>query len=281
VIITITIPVVTGKMLGDVLESINFQEYKNYEVIIINDRGIDLVSNIAKKYGAKEIIEHGSLLKARYIGAKASSGTHILQLDESRKLMNPCILKEIAKNEADAVFIREAENVFNFITEAAAIDKRISYSAVNIQRNKLYILPRLYRRDILMQSLESLKSKLGPLFDEITAPEDLLVYKEALPFIKKVEIIEEPFIMHYGDSKLREVVRKYYRYGSNVAMLSGTIYDGTSEFSILSRLDNRVGKGEKFRDLSMVILLWGIRYMAFKVGVLSQRMRTFYYGLRK
>ena len=91
--ITITIPVINGFHLEEVLNSISLQTFTDYEVVVINDSNDKTVSSLIKKYGGRELISNGSLLKARYIGANNAKGDYILQLDETRIIMDNTLFR--------------------------------------------------------------------------------------------------------------------------------------------------------------------------------------------
>ena len=64
------------------LESIFMQNYKNYEIIIVDNNSIDQTIEKAKNYGVKKILNIGNYLpgKALNLGIKKSSGEYIVCL---------------------------------------------------------------------------------------------------------------------------------------------------------------------------------------------------------
>lgn len=276
--ISITIPVVSGKHLRKVLESIRSQNFQEYEVVVVNDRSDNNISEIVKEFDSKEIRMSGTLMMARYFAALASVGEFVLQLDETRILNGQEALKNLSTKKADCVFIKETENVTNMLTKAAAIDKIKSFSELSISLGKPYVLPRYYRRDILCGAFDSLKLKLGSVFSKLPGAEDLLIYHEALPRLNKIEIANAPLIVHFGDDTIRKVVRKYYRYGTHFALLSGTAYQSLGYVSIRERFGTRFNGYERFRDLILVLGLFGIRGTSFFLGksVLQHRLKHNY-----
>lgn len=269
--ISITIPVVSGTHLNEVLDSIILQTYCDYEIIVVNDKNDSEISRLARKVGAKVINIHGSLLTARFAALSQATGEYVLQLDETRLLSSQNVLEILAGKNLDVAFINEKEVVKNLISEVSSIDKYIGFNEHNVMNGKRYLLPRYYRKDIIMKAMKKLRENLGELFDELTAPEDLLTYTEAKPFIKKIEIIEDRLITHYGDDSLKKIVRKYFRYGTNFAMLSETSYKDIGHISIAERLSGRINRLENTRQAVFVLSLWFIRGGSLLLGYIVQK----------
>jgi len=264
--ISITIPVVSGHHLTEVLDSIYSQKYQDFEVIVVNGSNGSTVADILNSYDVKEVKLDTSLIESRLVSAGMAAGEHVLQLDETRKLVDSTVLEMLSSKATDVVFINETEVISNFLTKAAAIDKLKSFSTLNIRSERPYVLPRYYRTSLLRNSLAGLKIKLGPVFSILTAPEDLLVYIESRPSIRSVGMIEKPAIIHYGDRTISSVVRKYYRYGTNFSLLTSTQYESVEHVSIAERLKGRLHGYDSFSELLMVLALWGIRGTSFFIG---------------
>ena len=87
-VISIIIPVYNGeKFIGNCVESVLLQTYKEIQVIVIDDGSKDNTLNILKKYAEEdsriEIIhkENGGVSKARNIGIDSSKGNWIIFID--------------------------------------------------------------------------------------------------------------------------------------------------------------------------------------------------------
>jgi len=264
--ISITIPIVKGTYLREVLESIKSQTWKDYEIIGVNDTGNQYVSELLKEYGAKEIVLHSGSLYARYIASVQAKGDYILLLDETRFFVDNECLREISENQADVIFLKEMDVTENFWTRASAIDKDYSFSEYSINEDRGYILPRCYKKDVLISAMENVKLNLKDKFFELTAPEDLLTYEEAKRMIKSKKIIKRTILMHYGDASLKQIIKKYYRYGKDYGSLLGTKYFNIKQIGIIQRIKGRLNKKIKISELFLLILLYTARGIPFVIG---------------
>ena len=66
-------------------------------------------------------------------------------------------------------------------------------------------------------------------------------------------------IRHYGDTRLSQIIKKYYRYGKTLKVLRGTTYNA---FTKISRKRRRICKGNKFA----LYLLYLARGIPFLIG---------------
>ena len=267
--ISIVIPVVHGKYLDMVFKSIVNQSYSDYEVIVINDRSDHIISDIIKSYGFKELKYKGSLIEARYIGALSAKGNYILQLDETRQLTKNYALDKLNSINADVIFIYETEIITNYLSKAAAIDKRISFNDRNIDEKMPFVLPRYYKKEIIIESHKNLIRKLEDSYSKILAPEDLLVYTEARQLIKKVGKIDEALIAHHGDKRALQIAKKYFRYGRSTALLRHTVYSELSQPSLYERYWVKLSNVNSFLEFAYLFPLWGIRGFSFLMGLRS------------
>ena len=90
--------------LPALLKSIKKQTFKDYEIIVADNKSRDKTKKIANKYGCK-IVKGGLPGKARNIGAKSAIGDVILFLDADTELKNKDFLdkaiKEFTKRKLD------------------------------------------------------------------------------------------------------------------------------------------------------------------------------------
>ena len=272
--ISIILPVVHGRYLEEVLKSINFQTYDSYEVIAVNNNGDHHISSILADYGAYEIIESGSLFRARYISLMKSEGSKIFFLDETRSLITDNALEIISKNNSEIIFINENEVTINLMSKALSIERRNVFSIENINSLRPYVLPRVYDRQLVQKSLDLVKKNLGPVYHWATImPEDLFIYYEARRLSDNFSIETRPLIKHYGDFTLRDTVRKYYRYGRGFGIAAFTPYSDLSRLSALQRLTGRKNISKSIKDTFLLFLALGLKGVPGLIGEKSEKIR--------
>lgn len=104
------------KNLPNLLNSIKKQSFKDYEIIVADNKSKDKTKSIAKKFGCK-IVDGGLPPKARNNGAKKAKGGYLLFLDADVILENNFLLNtisEIQKRNLDiaTVYIKPLSNKF-------------------------------------------------------------------------------------------------------------------------------------------------------------------------
>lgn len=266
-----------GRYLEEVLKSIDSQSYDRYEVIAVNDSGDINISKIITNYGVYEIIESGSLLKARYLASMKSKGSQVFFLDETRPFITVDALEIISKNNSDMIFVNEKEVSTNLISKASSIERQSIFSIENIRSLKPYVLPRVYNRQLVMKSLDLVRNKLGPVYEWARImPEDLFIYYEARKLSNNFSIETRQLMKHYGDFTLRDVVKKYYRYGRGFGISSFTSYRNIVNLSVHERLIGRLNASKNFKDTSLLILFIGLKGFSGILGEKSEKMRIRY-----
>lgn len=95
------------RWISSCLSSINDQEYRDYEVIIVDNNSIDQTTSKAKKYGVKKILEIKDYLpgKALNLGIKHSAGKYIVCLSvHCIPVNNQWLSKLVSSLEEDSTF---------------------------------------------------------------------------------------------------------------------------------------------------------------------------------
>jgi len=137
----------SDKTLVSMIDSVLYQTYKNFELILINDGSKDNSSNIIKKYLKKDkrIVlidkENSGLTKSLNIGLKRVKGDYIARLDADD------IWKK-DKLEKQMKFLEENKDYFLVGTAYDEIDEEGSVIYVN-QRTKLLITDNIIRENIV------------------------------------------------------------------------------------------------------------------------------------
>ncbi|WP_287689614.1 glycosyltransferase family 2 protein [Metallosphaera javensis (ex Sakai et al. 2022)] len=262
--ISIEIPVLHGKYLRDVFESIRSQSFQDYEVIIVNS-GPPLISDLIKEYGFKEVEgKNSKLLHARYQAHLESHGDFSLILDETRYLEKNALLK-LSSLKSDMTIIHEtevAEGGKSIWVKGAQLDKDNIIYCNSVESIKGFALPRYFNSKILSKSFTSLLNNLGEKFYDVVFPDHELIYYEASKISSDVNIVKDPLIYHYGDSSLFEILRKYYRYGKTINVLRGTKYNN---FLSIKRKKRNICKGT-IKDKLILYILYLSRGIPFILG---------------
>ncbi|QXJ31862.1 glycosyltransferase family 2 protein [Saccharolobus shibatae] len=258
--ISIEIPVIHGKYLNHLFESIRSQSFQDYEVTVVNSSSDENVSDLISQYGFKEVKEKVKLLKARYLAHHHSKGDYALLLDETR-ILRKDTLPILSTLNHDMTIIGEEEIGDSFWVRLANLDKENIMECNTSEAIKGFALPRFFRREILDRTFDKLKENLKEKFDEIVFPDHELIYYEASRVSNDVISLKDKLIMHYGDAKLSEIIRKYYRYGKSLKVLKETPY---SNLIRVSRKKRNICKGNKF----FLYLLYVTRGIPFILGYL-------------
>src|SRR3989344_8712585 len=96
-------------VISNILESINKQTYRNFEIILIDNQSSDRTLNIAKKYTKKVFTKGPERSAQRNFGVEKARGEYVLILDADMVLTQK-VLEEAVKlfkmeKEAGAVVI--------------------------------------------------------------------------------------------------------------------------------------------------------------------------------
>ncbi|AGJ62326.1 glycosyltransferase [Saccharolobus islandicus] len=259
---SIQIPALHGKYLREVFESIRGQTFQDYEVVVVNSGG-GVVTDLVREYGFKEVRKDVKLLEARYLANLESRGDYALLLDETRPLRRDA-LELLSKNLHDMVIIGERELGNSFWVKAAQLDKDNIMSCNSPEAIKGFALPRLFKRNLLTTALERLREGLGEKFSQVIFPDHELIYYEASLLSSDIFVFKEELIYHYGDVSLRDIIRKYYRYGKSLKVLKGTPY---SFMTSISRKRREICKGGIY-DRVALYMLYLARGIPFLLGEL-------------
>jgi glycosyltransferase involved in cell wall biosynthesis len=144
--------------LAKCLESIKNQTYKNIEVIVVDKFSKDRTVEIAKKFGAKVIVEMLNKPEARNYGILKSKGKYVILADADFVFENSLVeeaVKIFEEKRVDALFIDEVYYGKSFWRNCRNLEKMI-YSG-----NELIESPRAYRREVFKRVLFDEKNE-GP-----------------------------------------------------------------------------------------------------------------------
>lgn len=186
------------------------------EVIVVDSYSTDGTDKIAREEGATLLQVKGTRLKARIEGAKIASAEYIINLD-SDMLLAEGILQKIPK--AEAIALGEITIGNGITARMMKTDRKITQE--KYQENLKIeggVIPRVYRRDILLEAYNKIPEKLLSL----QAFEDSLIYY--LSRAKDVKFVKDA-VYHIEDETLLNLMKKWYKYGKNAKLLKGTEFE--------------------------------------------------------
>lgn len=236
--ISICIPVKHGHYILELLDSIFNSTYKNFEVIISDATPGKKISEIIGTYNVKNIIvpSNTSLLLGRMIPHKQASGDYELLLDETR-IISENLLERLAKLKYDMIAIAEEEIVKNYWSYLANLDKN-GISNIYDPITNGYILPRYYKRSILDEGFKNLERKISEeILNKIIYGDHHIIFYEAFKISQNMFYLKDKLIKHYGDYSLKEIIKKYHRYGYSSRILIGTSYEFVLKYNSHKRKD--------------------------------------------
>lgn len=182
------------------LDSLAFQTYKDFEVIIVTFPNTSKVlSPLLKKYSFVKILT-GSWKKAaaRNIGAKKAKGEYIYHLDADMaptpQVLSECIKK--AEEGAEAIIIPDEEAPrAHFISKCRALERRILYGS------GVAITPLFFKRSFF--------EKVGGYDENLDPMDDWNLHLTLRKVGVKSESIQAPVLVKETTSFKRALKRKY------------------------------------------------------------------------
>ncbi len=191
----------SAKTLGECLESIKKQSYKNIETIIVDNCSIDNTLEIVKKF-ATRFFNYGPERSAqRNFGAKNACGRYILYLDADMVLSKGVITECVEKCEGNgyaALYIPEKIIGKGFWIKVRDFE-RAFYNATCIDA------VRFVRRDKFLE--------IGGFDESLTGPEDW-DFDRRINQVCAVSIIESPIYHNEQDFNLKRYLDKKAYYAS-------------------------------------------------------------------
>lgn len=262
---SICIPVLNDTHIKACLDSIFANKFQDFEVIVNDASEHFYVSEWISDYDVKIIRKKTKSFESRMISANASTGNRIIFFDDSRICQNT-LLYRLSIMFQDMIVISERDIGKGILVKLSNLDKRgFSESRVKINplKNKS-VIPRVYKRDILIEALRSINANLTPVIVKNIVGLDLeIIYYQAFKISQNIGVISTPEILHYGDENLKSIFYKYYRYGLTQRMLTETIYNE------LANLSGRNRSSLYIRDRILSLPLQAIRGIPFILGYIS------------
>ncbi|HAH22101.1 MAG TPA: hypothetical protein DCL49_14530 [Candidatus Omnitrophica bacterium] len=198
----------SAKTLIKCLNSVKKQTYENIEIVIMDSYSKDRTLEIAKEYGAK-IVFAPTLATARKAGSEASRGDYIFILD-SDQILEPDVIERCVRACEDegydgvTLFERSLITKNTFVERVIAYDKEIFHSLHDDDPIKGTAIPRFFRASYF-KKVEFEKNP--PITFEHT-----IIHHKIVEMGAKIKFVNA-YIWHHETTTIREVARKFYRYG--------------------------------------------------------------------
>lgn len=159
-----------ASFVGDTLESLASQTYKNFEVVCINDGSQDETLSVLQQWKERNLLDmqiisqqNGGVSRARNAGIRAAQGKYLLFLDAD-DLYHPTYIQRLCEtmqnSDADVVYCWLSRNPEVLSSEYHTVPV-ICQNQEEAMRNLLYRMPEigfycyLYRKDwIVRENLE-------------------------------------------------------------------------------------------------------------------------------
>lgn len=194
------------KVIGRLLKSISSQTYKDYEVILVDNKSSDKTLSVAKKYNVKTYTKGPERSAQRNYGAYKSSGSYLLFLDADMEL-SPNVLKSCAdhikKTKSKIITIAEMTVGDGLIPRTRRFEREMYMGEENFE------VPRLFERDAFFE-FEGYDTNL-------TGPEDY-----DLPFRMRKKYkstrINDYIYHHEENATLGSLLRKKFYYAGQGAL---------------------------------------------------------------
>ena len=261
------------KSLKNSLESIVRQSYDSFEIVCANSSSLSSISKILDDYSVKHI-EVGSIrhLRGREVSHSLSNGKYSLMMDSTRLLEYSTleILREYIKN-FDMIAIKEGSIGSGFWVKQAKIYKSISENNAHfdkiIEKIPSYILPRLYKSDLLGKVFNSLRQKISnDLFNSIGYGEHHIIFQEAISITNSFFYYKDTeLVLHYEDHSTASIYRKYRNYGKDQKILNKISQYNASNLASHVR---SLSMNQVLGNLVCIPLI-SLRSISFLVGMLS------------
>jgi glycosyltransferase involved in cell wall biosynthesis len=196
----------SANTLGNTLESINNQTYRNYEIIIVDNYSTDDTVAIAKQYTNKIYIIGPERSAQINFGIKNAHGKYIYRVD-SDWIIEPTVLEQAIKKCEDEGF--DAILVHSNDDPTISFWGRVrNFEKIMYLEDDLNVAAGFIRKDVL--------DKVGYFDEKIIAAEDYDLHNRIVAAGYKVGRINAKAV-HIGVPRsLMELIKKHYYYGTTL-----------------------------------------------------------------
>lgn len=225
-LVTISIPTYnSANFLGLCLQAVKNQSYKHIEINIVDGGSSDTTTEIAKKFGVKDIIvSKGSLMKARFEGAKKSRGLYVLILDSDQIISKDTIKKcidEVNKKNDMVILEEDVYSKKTFLEKLFHLDRKLVHTAKDFDPYTSVILPRFFKRSLLLKAYNNVPKYV---IKKASLQDHAILYLETWKLTKNIGYVKNA-VRHMEPSTFKELWRKFYRWGYLSISVDSTVYD--------------------------------------------------------
>lgn len=190
--VSVIVPVYnTSKYLEKCLDSLLKQNFKDYEIIVVNDGSTDdsekIILNYQKKYSNIKYFykENGGLSSARNYGIKKARGTYLAFVDSDDYVTNDFIKKMydgITANNSDMLVCE-----FNYDYGNGNICRSYSNLDYTSDIKKKYLLTppmaviRMYKKDLF----QKIKFQEGIFYEDLEINPKMVLYTDKISFLNE------------------------------------------------------------------------------------------------
>jgi glycosyltransferase involved in cell wall biosynthesis len=261
----------SASTLGRCLEAVTAQGVE-LEVIVADDNSTDGTLEVARRYGATVLTGPLPLLEARYQAARASSAEIVLLLDADQFLQPGALvesLQMLATHDALALEERSA-NPTTWVSRLFEADRRLLHALPehHLDSARGTILPRVFRRSTLLRAFAKIPAEVR---HAAVAQDHAILFDAASPYISSAAIVPNA-VAHQEMERLRDLWRKYYRWGSGLVELF-RVCPHCRELT-KSNVSGRLHRGDASRaDYMRSLALLGLKAAPYSLGYLRARVR--------
>lgn len=211
--ISIIIPTYNSeKHINRCLESIKDQNYKFYEVIVVDQSSTDETAAIAKRYGCKVIkVAKPNFYSppsiSRNIGAVAAKGRILYHLDSDMILQQGLLreISEMVKKGREAFIVHESDLTEDFWGKCKAFERKCYWGNDKIESARV-VSAKIFKR-------------VGGYNEGVSSGEDFNIHKK-YKALTKIGFCNKVVFHNLGGLNYWKAVMKKYNYGKTAMIYS-------------------------------------------------------------
>lgn len=192
-----------GKNISRCLGSLRDQNFRDFEVIVVDNNSTDNTKDASKNFGARVYDFGPERSEQKNFGVQKAIGEYLLFVDADMELtpgvIDSCIEK--IKTGCDAVVIPEESRGTGFWSECRSLEKKMYFNDSEIEA------PRFFRKGIF-ERVEGFSAGM-------IAGEDWDLREKIKKISVRVGRIEDLIYHHEGRVALSNVLKKKFYYGRN------------------------------------------------------------------